>query len=73
MAVSLFKKKKIQKQPPERQKQSPEVFCEKTCSEKFRKLHRKTPVLESFLIELQAFSLQVFLKRDFNTSTLQEV
>ena len=28
-------------------KQSPEVFCEKRCSEKFHKIHRKTPVSES--------------------------
>ena len=26
------------------QKQPPEVFCEKRCSYKFRKIHRKTPV-----------------------------
>ena len=29
------------------QKQPPEVFYEKSCSQKFRKLHRKTPVSES--------------------------
>ena len=27
--------------------QPPEVFCEKMCSEKFCKFHRKTPALES--------------------------
>ena len=26
-----------------KQKQPPEVFCEKRCSQKFRKIHRKTP------------------------------
>ena len=29
------------------QKQPPEVFCKKRCSQKFRKIHRKTPVPES--------------------------
>ena len=29
-----------------RQKQPPEVFCKKRCSEKFRKIHRKTHVPE---------------------------
>ena len=28
------------------QKQSPEVFCKKSCSYKFRKIHRKTPTLK---------------------------
>ena len=28
------------------QKEPPEVFCEKRCSEKFRKIHRKAPVLK---------------------------
>ena len=36
------------------QKQPPEVFCKKRCSQKFRTIHRKTPVLESLvLINLQ--------------------
>ena len=30
-----------------RQKQPPEVFCKKRCSQKFHKIHRKTPVPES--------------------------
>ena len=45
------------------QKQPPEVFCEKRCSWKFHKIHRKTPVPESlFLIKLQALGTlaQVF-------------
>ena len=29
------------------QKQLPEVFCKKRCSEEFCNIHRKTPVLES--------------------------
>ena len=29
------------------QKQPPEVFCKKRCSEKFRKIHRKATVPES--------------------------
>ena len=28
-------------------KQPPEVFCEKSCSYKFHKIHRKTPVSQS--------------------------
>ena len=36
------------------QKQPPEVLCKKSCSQKFRKIHRKTPVPESlFLTKLQ--------------------
>ena len=38
-------------------RQPPEVFCKKKCFQKFRRFHRKTPVLESlslFLIKLQA-------------------
>ena len=45
------------------QKQPPEVFYKKRCSEKFRKFHRKTPVLESLLKKgagLKAFSEQLF-------------
>ena len=38
----------------EKQKQPPEVFYEKRYSQKFCKIHRKTPVPESFLIKLQA-------------------
>ena len=41
----------------------------KTAILKFRKLHGKTPVLESFLITLQAFSLQGF-KRQTPTQVL---
>ena len=38
------------------QKQPPEVFCKKRCSEKFRKIHKKTPVPESlFFIKLQLY------------------
>ena len=29
-------------------KEPPEVFCKKMCSYKFSKIHRKTPVPESF-------------------------
>ena len=35
-----------QRSPGFFQKQ-PEMFCKKSCSEKYRKFHRKTPVLES--------------------------
>ena len=33
------------------QKQLPEVFFEKKCSQKFRKFHRKTPLLECLFNE----------------------
>ena len=33
------------------QKQPPEVFCKIRCSQKFRKIHRKKPVLESLFKE----------------------
>ena len=44
--ITIFKK--IEKQPLEVQKQSPEVFCKKMYFERFRKLHRKAPVLKIF-------------------------
>ena len=37
--------------------QSPEVFYRKSCSWKFRKIHRKTPAPEFFLIKLQVWGL----------------
>ena len=41
--------KKIPKLVTELQKQPPEVFCKKRCSEKFGKIHRKTLVPETLL------------------------
>ena len=38
--IIALEKMQIQKQPPE-------VFYKKSCSEKFRKIHKKTPVPES--------------------------
>ena len=35
----------------------------KSCSKKFRNIHRKTPVLESLLIKLQAFRPSNFIKK----------
>ena len=35
-----------------KQKQPPEVFFRKTCSQKLCKVHRKTPVPESFSVTL---------------------
>ena len=40
------------------QKQPAEVFFMKICSSDFRKIHRKIPVPESFLIKLQALGLR---------------
>ena len=50
------------------QKQSPEVFCKKRCSQKFRKLHRKKPALETFLNKVADLQLANYLKRHSNTS-----
>ena len=36
------------------QKQPLEMFCKKRCSQKFRKFHRKTPVLETPFNKLQS-------------------
>ena len=47
-------KKRFQKQPPE-------VFCKKRCSQTFRKIHRKTSVPGShFLIKLQVSSVFIY-------------
>ena len=55
--------KKIQKQPREKQKQPLEEFFKQICPSKFCKLHKKTPVLETFLIKLQLSPCKLFKKR----------
>ena len=52
--------KKIQKQPPQVQKQSPEVFYKKRYFQKFRKLDRKTPALKLFLNKVEGFDRASF-------------
>ena len=47
--------------------QKPQVFYKESCSLRFRNIHKKTPVLKSFLIKLQAFRPAALLKRDSNT------
>ena len=42
------------------QKQAPRGVLLKRCSWKFRKIHRKTPVPESFLLKLQVLGLQLY-------------
>ena len=37
------------------------------CSHKFRKVHRKAPVLESLFNNLQVFNLELFLEKDSDT------
>ena len=49
------------------QKHLPEAFCKKMFSWKFHKIHRKTPVPETFLIKLQASGLQLYQKRGSGT------
>lgn len=39
------------------------VVLQKSCSDKFHKNHRKTPVPELFLINLQAFLKTIFLQK----------
>ena len=52
------------------QKQLPKVFCKKKCSQKFRKIHWKTPVPE---FKLQVFSSEFceFSKNTFFTEHLR--
>ena len=46
------------------QKQTPEVFCNKRCSYyKFRKIHRKTPVSESFFYKVAGWPVTLIKKR----------
>ena len=45
------------------QKQPPAVFCKKSCSLKFRKFHRKTPVLESLLNKVAGLQACNFIKK----------
>ena len=40
-------------------KQPPEVLCKNKFSEKFRKIHRKAPASEFFLIKFQALGLHL--------------
>ena len=49
------------------QKQLPKVFYNKRCSLKFWKIHRKTPVPESFFIEVAGLKPATLLKRDSGT------
>ena len=49
-------------------KQPPEVYCRKRSSYKFRKFHRKTPVLESFFNQVAGLRAFIFLKKKFQPS-----
>ena len=44
---SIFMHMRVNLHLKKDQKHRPEVFCKKSCSQKFRKIHRKTPVPES--------------------------
>ena len=52
------------------QKQPPEVFCKKDCSQKFRKIHRKTTVPEPLLIGLRTATLS---KRNSGTGVFLRI
>ena len=45
------------------QKQSPEAFCKKMCSWKFHKIHRKTPVPETFFNKVAGLRPATLLKK----------
>ena len=86
--ITFIEKKSLQEgRHGKVQKQRPEVFCKKRCFEKFRKIHRKTPVSESFFNKvadrpatlfkketlLQVFSCEFYeiCKNSFSTEHLQ--
>ena len=52
--------------------QSPEVFCKKSFSKKFRKIHRKTPVPESLLAHVFSCEFCQVSKKTFFTEHPQE-
>ena len=45
------------------QKQTPEVLCKNSFSEKFSKFHRKTPVLESLFNKVAVLKTYNFIKK----------
>ena len=45
------------------QKQPPEVFCKKRCSQKFHKIHKKTPVPESLFNKVAGLRPATLLKK----------
>ena len=45
------------------QKQPPEAFCKKMCSWKFHKIHRKTPVPETFFSKAAGLRPATLLKK----------
>ena len=47
----------------ESKKQPPEMFCKIRCSEKFQKVGRKTPVLESLFNKITGFQASNFIKK----------
>ena len=55
------------------QKQSPEVFCKKRCSQKFLNFHRKIPVLESpeGLLFHRLFLVSIYVQYFFDAVTNQ--
>ena len=44
-------------------KQPPDMFCKKRRAQKFRKIHRKTPVLEFFFNEVAGLEFNENLKK----------
>ena len=47
------------------QKQPPDAFCKKMCSSKFHKIHRKTPVPETFFNRVVGLRPATLLKKRF--------
>ena len=52
-----------QRSPGFVQKQPPKMFCKKRCSQKYRKFHRKTPVLESLFNNIAGLQACDFIKK----------
>ena len=67
ICLKLFSLQKIDKNKSFK-KQLAEGFCKNVVLKNFYKIHLKTSGLEFFLIKYQAWGLQLYLKRDSNTS-----
>ena len=55
------------------QKHPPEAFCKKMCSWKFYKIHRKTPVPETFFNKCFPVNFVKFLRMPFLQNTSERL
>ena len=65
LSISLEEKAQVNDKGYRRQKEPPDVFYKKSCSRKFRKVHRKTPVPNIRPVTL--------LKRDSGTNVFLRI